>query len=456
MSPMLTDSSNNGHLTTLTPEFSKSSKHTNGSSTEYSSRVTADVVSFVREHSPFYKSTLGHLPPNTPLSEIPLTDADEFWKQASAQDTSVLTGPFVDGLVMRSAGSTSEPKIVYWTRDEFHRILSKKAEIMSRESGIIPGDRIANLSHMGGMYGGFMFTNQALMEMPTDNVHLPISGQMPHDFMADNIDKFKATVMISTVYATTKLASWLQEQGRTLPSIRLIFFMGEAFFKDVRHHWLKSFPNALIGPYIYGSVECGPVALPAHAPRAGENDDSDPLYKVIREVVYMEIVDEKGVAITQPGVRGTVVVTHLLKKLQPAIRYPIGDVAAWEDYAKGTFKLYGRESVALKISNAHLDLPLLKSLIAKHISPSAVFQSVVRRTGGKNVLIFRVVREKPDNADAITAAIEADIAAVSNGWVWNKEAGMIGDLEVEYVDHSQLVVTPGSGKLKNFVEERYE
>jgi hypothetical protein len=72
------------------------------------------------------------------------------------------------------------------------------------------------------MYGGFMFTNQALMEMPTDSIHLPISGQMPHDLTTDSIEIFKATVMISTVNATTKLACWLKEQGRTLPSVRLI------------------------------------------------------------------------------------------------------------------------------------------------------------------------------------------------------------------------------------------
>lgn len=456
MAPHLTTPCVEDYVPSVKSGLDNTSNTNKGLSTSNGDRVTADVVSFVRKHSPYYRSSLGHLPEGVPLAQIPLTDSDDFWKQAASYDANVLTGPFVDGLVMRSGGSTSEPKIVYWTRNEFQRVLSKKAEIMSKQSGIIPGDRIANLSHMGGMYGGFMFTNQALMEMPTDNVHLPISGQMPHDFTADSIEQFRATVMISTVYATTKLVSWLKEQGRTLPSVRLILFMGEAFFKDVRDQWNQVFPNALIGPYIYGSVECGPVALPANAPRPGQNDDSNPLYKVINEVVYMEIADENGVAITKPGIKGTVVVTHLIKKLQPAIRYPIGDVAAWEDYTAGTFRLYGRESVALKISNAHLDLPLLKSLIAKHISPSAVFQSVVRRIGGKNILVFRVAHEKPNNAEDIRASLEADIASVSKTWVWNKEAGQIGDLEVEYIHHDQLVVTPGSGKLKNFVEERYD
>jgi hypothetical protein len=90
------------------------------------------VVSFVQEHSPFYKSSLSHLSKDVPLAEVTLTNSDEFWKQASAQDTNILMDPFVYGLVMRSAGSASEPKIFYQTRDEFHRILSKKIEVMSK------------------------------------------------------------------------------------------------------------------------------------------------------------------------------------------------------------------------------------------------------------------------------------------------------------------------------------
>ncbi|KZF18809.1 AMP-dependent synthetase/ligase [Xylona heveae TC161] len=421
------------------------------------SLIPSDLLKFVREHSSFYNGAFSHLPLSTILSDLPITDVEAYWSSSTASAASVLTAPFTDGVVMRSGGSTAEPKIVYITRDELRRICQINAVAMSTSTGLVPGDLIANLSHMGGMYGGFMFNNTTFMELPVDNVHLPISGQQPLDVIADTVDKFKATVILSNVYTPTRLAEWLKSQRRNLQSVRLVLYSGETFFKDVRPLWNEAFPNAIIAPYLYGSVECGPIGLPAHPPRPTGDDDINPLYKVVQPAVHMEIVDSEGRPIIDAEVKGNVIITHLIKRLQPMIRYPVGDIAAWEDYEQKTFRLYGRDSVALKINTTLLDLPLLKSLIGKHISQDAAakFQSVVRRVKGKNVLVFRVAIPPPNNAALIRDALEENIALVSQSWVWNRTQGLIAPLEVEYVEMSKLVLNHGSGKLKHFVEERF-
>ncbi|KAI9044320.1 AMP-dependent synthetase/ligase [Aspergillus affinis] len=190
-------------------------------------RVPPDLVPFVREQSPFYKAFLSHLPHDVPFSSLPLTDAEAYWAAGKASADNILTKPFRDGVVMRSGGSTGAPKFVYYTRDKLQRICSIKATVASVSSGILPGDRIANLSPMGGMYGSFMFNNTAIMELPIDNVQLPIGGQQPEDVMADTMDKFEATVILTTIYSASKLAGWLLEQQRTLKTVRLILFTGE-------------------------------------------------------------------------------------------------------------------------------------------------------------------------------------------------------------------------------------
>lgn len=430
----------------------------NGGDAKSENPTLSELVSFARTYSPFYKASLAHLPPDTSFSNIPVTDVEAYWSSASASAKNILTGPLRDGVVMRSGGSTGPPKFVYLTRDELRRICAIKANVVCTASGIIPGDRVANLSPMGGMYGSFMLNNTALMELPIDNIQLPLGWQVSEEVMAGTIDQFEATVILSTAYSVTKLASWLVDKGRTLESVRLILFTGEQFFKDTRPLWRGAYPNALFSPYLYGSVECGPVGLPTHPPRPDGDDDVSPLYKVLRPAVHMEIVDKQGSPITTPGIRGSVVATHLIKRFQPLVRYPVGDIAAWEDYTQQTFRLYGRETVALKISNTLLDLPLLKDLVKKHISEDATgrFQSVVRRADGKNVLVLRVAIAKPDNAPAIRDAIEDHLAKVSHAWVLNREAGTIAPVEVEYVDFSQLVLGSDTGKLKNFVEERFE
>jgi hypothetical protein len=50
---------------------------------------------------------------------------------------------------------------------------------MSVYSGVQPGDRIANLTHTGGMYAGFVGMALALQQMQTPHVHLPITGNDP-------------------------------------------------------------------------------------------------------------------------------------------------------------------------------------------------------------------------------------------------------------------------------------
>ncbi|KAI1176153.1 hypothetical protein F4777DRAFT_547326 [Nemania sp. FL0916] len=417
--------------------------------------VPSALLAFIRTYSPYYRSFLSHLPENAPFSDIPVTDVAAFWGSAKADRASIQTGPFRDGVVMRSAASTGAPKLVFMTREELRRIGVIKATRASACSGMLPGDIIANLSPMGGMYGSFVWNHTGITEMPIDNVQLPIGGLQPADMVIDIIEEFDATVILSTLYSVTKVANYLLEHGRTLPSVRLILYSGEQFFKDVRLLWNKAYPNALIAPYLYGTVECGPIGMPVHGPRPNGDDDINPSYKVLEPAVHMEIVDEDGKPIVTAGVKGSVVVTHLIKRLQPLLRYPAGDIAAWDDYEQKTFRLYGRESVCLKISNVALDLPFLKSLVADHITPDAVFQSVVRRTEGQNLLVLRVVCPKPENAAEIRDAIEDHLMNVSFSWPLNREAGTIGPVEVEYVEFKDLILSATSGKVKNFVEERF-
>lgn len=70
----------------------------------------------------------------------------------------------------------------------------------------------------------------------------------------------------------------------------------------------------------------------------------------------MEIVAEDSTVIKEPGVKGSTVITHLLKPQQPMLCYPVGDTAAWTGYHSGLFRLHGRDAVGLKISSTRLPL----------------------------------------------------------------------------------------------------
>lgn len=418
----------------------------------------ADLIQTVREKSPFYKELYKHLPEGiSDIEQLPLTDNDRYWEACRAVPHQVLMGPLTDGIVMRTGGSTAAPKLVYTARDELHRAAQVLGTGMSQFCGLVPGDRIANMMRHGSMYGGFAYANAVLLEMPLPHVHLPITGnELPQDAV-DQLIANDATVIMSNVFTVVRLADYLRTRELKLPKIRLILYTGESFYKDLRPLFKAAFPNAKVHPSMYACVDSGLIGIPANPPLY-EDDDINPIYRSIAPFGILELIAEDGSSIKEPGKRGHAYITHVVKKKLPMIRYPIGDLAEWVDYDHGTFRLYGRDHVDLKIGTAHLDLPLLRHLMEKALGSGVVdsFQTIVRRKGESNILTFRIAAQEPENPEAVKRFLEGGLTQVIPSWTKNRELGHIGPLELEFVQMKDMVVHDKTGKLKNFIEERFE
>jgi phenylacetate-CoA ligase len=249
------------------------------------------------------------------LEDLPLTDNDKYWEASNGETNEVLTTPFIDGVVLRSGGSSNIPKTVLMTRAEFHLTAQINSVMMAEANELVPGDRVANLAVQGGLYSGFMTYGYAIMNCPIPLVNLPISGNEPLESITRSIIEFKATVIICTVYNSTRLAEHLQREKVILPDVRRILFSGEAFYKDLRDIHLAVFPNAKIRPVGYGSVELKIFGFPVDYPGDEEDADVDPIYKVKKTSVIMEIIDSNGSVIRENGKRGVVVGTNLIMRL---------------------------------------------------------------------------------------------------------------------------------------------
>jgi len=450
---------NNLHKLALAPTYDITmTKLTNGSTSSLPQRTAAsELVEFARKHSPYYKNLYRNLPPDvTNLEDLPLTNNDEYWRVSNGEKNEVLTTPFVDGLVLRSGGSTNVPKTVLMTRQEFHLTSQVNGVLFSETSGLLPGDRVANLSAQGGMYSGFMTFGYTVMNCPTPIVNLPISGGEALETIAKLIIDFNATAIISNVYISTRLTEFLRSKNFTLPNVRLLLYTGEAFYKDLRPLFRSVFPNIRIWPLSYGSVELKIIAFPSNQP--GEEDaDIRPVYKVNRSSIIMEIIDNDGIPIKENGRRGLVVGTNLIMRLQPKIRYPVGDAAEWVDYDAKLFRFLGRESVGLKIGNAHLLCHQIRDIVAGVLPSGALvtLQTVVRRSESKNVITIRIVGQTPDNSQEIRDKIEEKIMDVSPAWRKRYNEAFISPLRVEWVELESLSRIETSGKLREIVEERY-
>ncbi|KAJ8123792.1 hypothetical protein ONZ43_g337 [Nemania bipapillata] len=418
------------------------------------------LVIYARIHSPYYRSLYGHLPnPIASSDDLPLIDSSQYWAVPHSGPNDVLTGPLMDAVVMRSGGSTSEPKTVLMTRKEFSDSSKTYGQLFAQSCGIIPGDRIANLSSQGGMYSGFMVYGYAVMDCPVPIVNMPIGGRESPEKLEKDLSSFKVTVVMSNVFMATKLATFLRNKGESLPSIRSILYTGEAFYEDLRPLFKYAFPNAKVRPLAYGNTECSIVAFAdIESNREDPHADIDPIYRVCSNTALLEIIADDRSVIRQNGSRGTIVVTNLVKRLQPMIRYPMGDMGEWVNFEEGLFRLRGRSNVGIKVGTALLDVELIRKLIVDILGDKVGdgFQTVIRRRGTQNVVIFRVAAVEPKDSVELVKKLEEEIGKVNPSWEKNRSSGQVAPIELEWTSFQKLAFREGSGKLRAVVDERFD
>ncbi|MDX3588225.1 AMP-binding protein [Streptomyces europaeiscabiei] len=408
-----------------------------------------ELVDFVRRHSPFYRDLYAPLPPGpVRIEDLPVLDHADFWAANTAHESRVLTGPLTDGIVFKSGGTTTEPKLSVYTRRELLGMARLQGNGFA-EAGLRPGDRIANLFYAGELYASFLFNVLCLQESSVPNVHLPV-GSAPLEYTARVIHEFSTTALMGPPTTICQLAARLDDSGCPAPDVHLVMFGGESFYEDQRPLLEAAFPNASIRSMGYGSVDGGMLGAPVA-------DDPDPrVHRTHRPQTVMEIVDDgTGEPVTEPGRPGRLVVTDLARRLMPVIRYPTGDRGEWVDREDGRFRLLGRSDEGARVGPITLYLEDLRAVV-RHVAdgrPLAGMQVVQRRKAAKDELVLRVAG---DLGDPVTAgkAIAARLDEIRPMFAEHVEAGLINPLSVEWVPAARLTVNPRTGKLLRLIDER--
>lgn len=106
----------------------------------------------------------------------------------------------------------------------------------------------------------------------------------------------------------TRIAAALLKEQQTLPKIHLLLFSGEHMYEDQHGLIRRAFPNAVIRSLAYGSMDAGLVGRPA------DDVNDSGVHKVNHPTVVLEIVDEDGNVVTEPGKQGSIVMTNLCRR----------------------------------------------------------------------------------------------------------------------------------------------
>ncbi|MBP2471284.1 phenylacetate-CoA ligase [Crossiella equi] len=409
-----------------------------------------ELVEFVRESSPYYRELYSALPDKPGITDLPIVDHATYWAANTLTDNRLHTGPQVGGLVFKTGGTTSAPRVSVYTRAEW-REMSETFSTGLSGAGLVDGDRVANLFYAGELYSSFIFTLNTLQDAPVDTVQLPIAGSAPLEFVAKTLEEFGATVLAAPPTSLCQLAQHVVDTIGQLPSVRIVLFSGEAFYGDQRALINAAFPHARVRSIGYASVDGGILGGPV----AGEEDAR--VHQVFPNRV-MEILDiETGEQITEPGRPGRVVVTDLVRRLQPVVRYPVGDLAEWVDIDARTFRLLGRSDEGARVGPVTVYLDDLRQVVenATAAAGQAVtgLQVVLRRRDAKDQLVLRLagaVRGQEELAEAIAAGLDQARPMFAD----HVAKDLINPLAVEWVGTTGLTVNPRTGKLVRLLDER--
>ena len=402
-----------------------------------------ELISFARENSPYYRDLYAGLPAEPALTDLPVVEHGAYWAANSLHGNMLLTGPVIDGMVFKTGGTTSAPRVSVYTRAEWRDMVATFATGLPA-AGVRSGDRVANLFYAGELYSSFIFTLNLLQEAAIDTVQLPIAGSAPADFAVGALKEFSATVIAAPPTSLCQLAQHVLDTVGTLPAVRVVLFSGESFYGDQRALLAAAFPNSTVRSIGYASVDGGALG----APVAGEPDSR--VHQAFRPSRIVELLDpDSGTPVTEPGGAGRVVVTDLARRLQPVIRYPVGDLAEWVDPDAGTFRLLGRSDEGARVGPVTVYLDDLRTIVEQAIGPVSGLQVVLRRLEAKDQLVLRVV------APAVSRdAVAARLDEVRPMFADHVRRGLIQPLAVESVPAAELATNLRTGKLIRLVDER--
>ncbi|MFC4491142.1 phenylacetate--CoA ligase family protein [Chromobacterium aquaticum] len=406
------------------------------------------LVEHARAHSPFFTALYRELPADWTLSDLPLIEPADYWRQCQPlEDWPVLSGPLADGHVFKTGGSTSDGKLSVFRRDEWQAFVRAFGQGLGRQ--LLPGDRVANLFFAGDLYTSLLFIHGALSHSPAPVVEFPFTCNVEDAALADAIDTLDINVLAGVPVQLVRFASWLQQAGRALTGVRCLLYGGESLFAEQLALLGRVFPNARIGSIGCASVDAGLIG--AAGPDCAQGE-----HRVFDADTIVEIIDEaSGLPITEPDRKGLLVVSNLQRRLMPVIRYPTGDLACWREPAgrpERKFALQGRASRGHRVRVCTLSLfpdeldPLLRGQ-----DGVLAWQLLVGRRDGVDTLSLRVASEYAPAPAA--EPLRERLLTAQPALAELCRQGLLR-LDVAYCAPEAMLTHPRSGKLMRVVDQR--
>lgn len=284
-----------------------------------------ELVRYAAEHSPYYRRVLGDVPGDVPLRELPtltkttlmehfdeiVTDDRLRLGAASAHLAGSGPGRFPPGYrVFATAGSTGERGVFVYAQAEFTVWVAAFLRAIATMGGT-PGMRVASIGapspihlsrQMFAAVAGYMAD-----DAPELYVSTPVT-QMPAPLNAYRPDAISTMPSIAALLAEEQLA------GRLHVAPSLVATGAEVLTEDMRRRMRDAW-----------GIEPQQAYLATEAPVLASTCPEQVGLHLWEDLLLVEVVDAAGRPV-EPGVPGhKLLVTNLVNRAQPLIRYELSD-----------------------------------------------------------------------------------------------------------------------------------
>jgi len=401
-----------------------------------------ELVKFVRKASPFYRELYQNISEeNFQLEDLPIIEENSFWNANTVINNKVITAD-PSGIALKTGGTTAIPKISFFSREEwdfFAKILCLKLS----ETGIIcDGDRLANMFISGGMYGSLLLTHNIIQAGFLTVLELPIGAgkNVSIEHSVSIMQDLKVNVLMGFPYGIIQILQYCKIHNIKL-ELKTILYSADMIYEAQKKYIREMYPNILISSDAYASTDSGFLG---YADKTCDINE----YRTDCRYTILEIVDEKtGALIQAPNIIGKLLATNLTKRLQPIIRYPVGDRAMWVENENSKFrklKLMGRETIKddkIPIGNTILGYKDFLQALGSYGEQTIGFQLNINNANNKYKIIVIIAPADLNScnnksvADDIKSSIFKNLPMLSqaelNHEIWPVEVKLVPMSEME-------------------------
>lgn len=213
------------------------------------------------------------------------------------------------GLVLRSSGTASRPKVLYHSWDFTTRVGHLGVRGV-RAALATPPSRVANCLWPGDLNGAFLFVQDITRSLPA--LSFPMGELTSTADAAAVIDAHG----IDTLVASPAYGAELLAGTPDLP-LRNFLFIGESLGADRERTVRSAAPDLTVRSLAYSTSETGPLGYQCR-------HQTGAVHHLHEDANVLEVVDEAGRPVP-PGTPGELVVTPLTTSGMALFRYRLGD-----------------------------------------------------------------------------------------------------------------------------------